>query len=93
MSIEIAFGREDGTGDREVRQLGAWIGQTDPETNGNIHHLINFGWVGGLDDVVTQLRQAIEDHPPTPNVRSTAEHLIDMIGTMGQDHLAAILGD
>jgi hypothetical protein len=47
--------------------------------------------LGGVED---ELEGAIEGYPATPNVRSTADHLLELVKTRTDpEDLAVIIGD
>lgn len=69
-----------------------WARRFPVETHASLHHLIAFGYENDAAMLAGELRAALAEAPPTPDVRDTALGLIDFLA----DHPDAeiiIVGD
>ena len=65
--------------------VGRWADSLPPKTADCLVHLCHYGWEQDLADLVKEVRSAMKAHAPKPDVESTLENLLSLIGSGGED--------
>lgn len=74
--------------------LNKWIESLDVKAYGQVVHLSEWGWCQSLDDLESQLADAIESNgPQSPDVKHTADNLLTLVKDRDPDALTCYITD
>jgi hypothetical protein len=75
-----------------VAEFSRWAETLGPDGFADVHHFADQGWAINIGRLREQVERGLESNPPTPDVASTARHLISLLKDRPEDYVAIIEG-